>query len=272
MNILEQLTLRMTQGMGLGLEQGTDVIGAMAEGRKRRESQQNMQVKSLEMQEFADNQKIKRDSKDVMGQADLSTIEGTRSTSEEVFATGDKRLGMELLKSANLQQDRADRLTQANEKLKGKGFNLKSPEGKKFGDILTIIKSMPEGEARNNMLTVLNNSIAQKQQSDQSKATDKMSKTADDIASSSLGLNIDNVDSEHFNLLASTSNTLLQSGKNIHQSRSHITKYYEEDKEIWGKNKIGLKSEWKDKVDVLIDPKTGRSFYADGNTFVGWVD
>ena len=259
-----------------GRTSALDVAKARTQGEDDRlslqVSQQNLHLKSMEMQEFTNKQNIRERTAETMDASDIATVSGLKTASKDVFGIGNSELGMNLLREANLQQGRSDKADADYKKLLGKGLDLKSPEGKKFGDMFTLLNKMPPGESRTAMMEVLNNSIDQKQRKDESVATDKMSKTADDIATTSLGLNMEDIDNVDFNLLASTANSLLQGGKNIHQARSHISKYYEENKSFGFANRVELKSEWSTKVDILRDPTTGRSFYADGNTFVGWVD
>jgi len=258
-----------------GRTSALDIAKAGAQGQmdymRLQGASQGLHMKALKMQAYNEQVSLKKRSRDILGDADLSTIEGTRKAASDAFEVGDVDLGLNLSKRADDERYRSKTLSAKIAKSR-KGLNLKSSEGKIYGDILTTIENLPDSPFRNNMLESFQTSLSQKQRYDEGKATDKLSKTADDIAKTSLGLDMEDIDNNDFNALASTANTLLQSNKNIHQARSHISKYFEENSEFGRNNRIELKSEWEGKVDILVDPNSGRSFYADGNDFVGWVD
>ena len=117
MGILEDISRRNMQGMGLGLEKGTDVLGAMQTGTKMAQAEQEMQMRAIKMQAFSEASKIKRKSRKAMESADLSSIDGTREASRKLFEAGDVEGGLALEKDADNQEYQSEKLALDKRKL-----------------------------------------------------------------------------------------------------------------------------------------------------------
>lgn len=102
-NILESLSMRMAQGMNLGLEQGTDVLEGMKTGQSIKESNQNMQIKAMEMQEYVEDKKREKRLRDALKGTDFGNYE--ESTEAAGIASEiDYKTGMAISKHAQSQK------------------------------------------------------------------------------------------------------------------------------------------------------------------------
>jgi len=103
-NILEQISLQMMKGMGLGLEKGTDPVKAMLQGQQMRKGRQDMQVKSMEMQEYAEQKGRERRLRNSMKGADFGDYESTSEAAQAASDIGEYEKAMKIQTLAEKQK------------------------------------------------------------------------------------------------------------------------------------------------------------------------
>lgn len=96
MSVLEQLTLQMAQGMGLGLERGTDVLEGMKTGKQMAKTDQEMQIKAMEMQEYTEQRKREKRLRASMKGADFGDYESTSDAAQRASDLGEFEKAMKM--------------------------------------------------------------------------------------------------------------------------------------------------------------------------------